>query len=95
MNTTVNITLTLVQNQEKISGFCSIALLFGGSGPFAGTIDTAGHVQFTIQANDGSGTITAATGVLLPDGSLSGNYISQNPASQGVWFARPVRTPFP
>ncbi len=95
LNTTVNIILTFAQNQDKISGFCSVELLFGGSGPFTGTIDIAGRVKFNIQANDGSGTITAAIGTIQPDGSLRGSYMAENLAAQGMWFARPVRTPLP
>lgn len=94
-NITLNIIAQVVltvnkQNQDKISGFCSVEAPLGGSGPFTGTIDAAGHVNFTIQANDGSGTTTVVNGTLQPDGSLTGTYTVENPVSQGEWFATPV-----
>ncbi len=78
-----NIALTgIQQNQGRISGYLVIGSHLQGSGPFSGTIDAAGHVQFTV--TDASGrAVLFFEGTLQSASSLSGDYYRCGTAQGG------------
>jgi serine/threonine protein kinase len=80
--------IDLVQNQQTINGNVVIGVGLLGSGPFAGTISPNGSVNFTDFSTDGASAITFS-GSLHADGSLSGTYTGQDPATVGTWQTTP------
>lgn len=95
-NTTSNIMtsmgLTIQQNQETIGGQFTVGPALTGSGPFTGTLTTAGLIQFTVQGYHGNAPLFFS-GSTRSDGSLAGTYCSLNQSRHcsaqagggGVW----------
>lgn len=91
-NRTTGISLRgITQRQESMSGsFTGL----GVSGPFNGTINTTGHVQFTVIGNAGRTTLSF-DGVMQTDGSIGGTYCGfKHQAGEcsdyGVWSITPT-----
>ncbi|HLQ28846.1 MAG TPA: serine/threonine-protein kinase [Ktedonobacteraceae bacterium] len=84
-NTTANITtsmaLSIQQNKAAINGNFTVGAPLVGSNPFQGTVDTANHIQFTVQSYRGNAPLFF-DGTLQSDGSLSGSYCSLGPNKQ-------------
>src|SRR5205823_9661813 len=84
--------LSMQQNQGNISGQFRVSLPLTGNGPFTGNIDTARHIQFTVQGFEGHAPLFFS-GLVQSDGSMSGNYCSLGANSQcspqagggGIW----------
>src|SRR3989440_8777495 len=73
--------LSMQQNQGNISGQFRVSLPLTGNGPFTGNIDTARHIQFTVQGFEGNAPLFFS-GLLQSDGSMAGNYCSLGANSQ-------------
>ncbi len=83
------------QNGRNISGNFQVSLPLIGSGPFTGTITTAGYIQFTVHSSQVVEPLFF-WGNLQSNGSLLGNYCSLNSAGQcdansghGTWLVYP------
>jgi len=78
-NTTAGIAtsmnLSMQQNQGSISGRFRVSPPLRGNGPFTGNIDTANHIQFTVQGFEGNAPLFFK-GLVQSDGSMAGNYCS-------------------
>ncbi len=82
------------QQQGKLSGYLTVGPQFQGSGALSGTIDSAGHFQFTVLDTAGNATLFFS-GAMQSGNSLVGNYYAcrpsqgnqcvQNPAEYGLW----------
>ena len=79
INTTADITtgmaLSIQQNKATINGDFTVSEPLLGSNPFQGRVDTANHIQFTVQSYNGNAPLFF-DGTVHADGSLSGNYCS-------------------
>jgi serine/threonine protein kinase len=73
--------LSMQQNQGNISGQFRVSLPLTGNGPFTGNIDTARHIQFTVQGFEGNAPLFFS-GLVQSDGSMAGNYCSLGANSQ-------------
>jgi serine/threonine protein kinase len=84
-NTTADIAtsmnLSMQQNQGNISGQFTVSPPLTGNGPFTGHIDTARHIQFTVQGFEGKAPLFFR-GLVQSDGSMAGNYCSLGANSQ-------------
>jgi serine/threonine protein kinase len=84
-NTTAGIVtsmnLSMQQNQGNISGQFTVSLPLTGNGPFTGHVDTARHIQFTVQGFEGHAPLFFR-GLVQSDGSMAGNYCSLGANSQ-------------
>lgn len=69
------------QNGGNISGNFQVGPPLTGSGPFTGTINTSGYIQFTVHSAQVAEPLFF-TGTLQSNGNLSGTYCSLNPAGQ-------------
>jgi hypothetical protein len=92
-NTTVNVRTSLelsslVENQGNISGKVVIGPGLSGSGPFSGTMNPDGSVNFEDTPTDGMRPIFF-TGLLRTDGSFSGTYKIPGLNQEGTWRATP------
>jgi eukaryotic-like serine/threonine-protein kinase len=90
MNTTTNMSLTQVsQSAGNIHGYFTG---LGLTGPFAGTVDAAGDIQFQVTIYGGTETI-AFEGIIRLGGSLNGSYRvlrnQQFTGESGVWSVSP------
>jgi hypothetical protein len=96
-NTTANlnavVSLTAIsQNKSNISGEMTVGLPLAGSGPFQGTITSAGVVNFTVNSNDGSQGTIKFTGTLGKNGTMQGTYSVSN-GQGGTLEASPATNP--
>jgi hypothetical protein len=87
-NTTFNIETTLefnsvAENQGNISGKVVIGPGLGGSGPFTGTINTDGSVNFKVNS-------IFFKGSLRTDGSFGGTYSVPSVNQAGTWLTTPA-----
>jgi hypothetical protein len=97
-NTTFDVTTTLaltsiVQDQGSISGNVVIGPGLGGSGPFTGTINADGSVNYTDTPTDGGPPIFF-TGLLHTDGLFGGTYSAPSVAQEGTWQTTPAPLTF-
>jgi serine/threonine protein kinase len=79
-NTPAEMSLSLQQNQGNISGQFILGSQLQGNGLLSnglltGTVDTANHVQFTVQSAEGNAPLSF-DGSVQSDGSLVGTYCS-------------------
>jgi serine/threonine protein kinase len=72
---TANISLSIKQNGQAISGYVTINSPLAGSGPLTGSVTNTGRVQFIDRSNQVSAPLYF-WGTVQPDGSMSGNYCS-------------------
>lgn len=84
--------LTIVQNQQNISGRMTLGPGWIGSGPFTGTVGTDNSISFTVTADDGSSAVTKMTGSVTPQNTLSGSFSGHSPLTilsdqHGTWEA--------
>lgn len=90
---------SIKQNGRNIRGNFVVGSPLSGSGPFRGTINTAGAIQFTVHSNQVSAPLFFQ-GTMSTNGSLSGTYCSLdstgncNPAAggYGTWSVFPAST---
>jgi len=68
---------SIQQNGGTITGNFQVGPPLAGNGPFTGTINTSGALQFTVHSSQVSEPLLF-TGNLHSDGSLSGTYCSLN-----------------
>jgi serine/threonine protein kinase len=73
--------LTFQQNQGKLSGQFTVNAPLVGSGPLSGTINSAKHVQFTVQGYHGNAPLLFS-GTLQSNGSIMGTYCSLGSSGQ-------------
>ena len=81
VGTTTSMNLSMQQNQGNISGQFTVSPPLTGNGPFTGNIDTARHIQFTVQGFEGNAPLFFS-GLVQSDGSMAGNYCSLGANSQ-------------
>ena len=73
---TANISLSLQQHGENLSGYLTVDLPLLGSGPITnGTVSTNKAIQFTVTGNNGRAPLFFQ-GTVQPDGSMKGTYCS-------------------
>jgi len=96
LNTTVNVpatmTLTIEQNQDRIHGFFKVGPPLHGSNSYVGSVNTNGHIQFTVESALGNAPLFFS-GSVQSDGSLVGTYCSldnngqcsPNAGGAGTW----------
>jgi hypothetical protein len=89
-NANADITFTVKQIQEDISGYLKI-LTPGwiGSGYFEGTIDTLGNLKFQVKDESGKSTILGE-GIVYPDQSIGGVYTMPGYLDLGTWHIKRV-----
>lgn len=79
VNTTATITtgmsLSIQQNNGTINGNFTVNQPLVGSNPFQGKVDSANHIQFTVEGYNGNAPLFF-DGTVHADGSLSGSYCS-------------------
>jgi len=78
LTTNVSTSLSLTearQSQRKINGYLIVGPELQGSGHFSGSVDAAGHVQFTVTDAAGN-AILFFEGAMQSATSLSGDYYS-------------------
>jgi hypothetical protein len=80
---------SIVQKQHDISGNAIIGPGLLGSGSFTGTINANGIVSLTDNDTTDGFTIIFS-GLLFPDGSLSGTYTVPGSGYMGIWQAPPA-----
>lgn len=96
----VNSTLSLSyigQNGENINGNLMLGSELIGGGPFTGSVDAAGHIQFTVPGLGDNGPLHFE-GMVQADGRLNGSYCSLDRTNQcnqstggfGTWEASPI-----
>lgn len=101
-NTPANLNATMylssiTEHNGSIQGQFQVMSPLLGSGPFTGTINSAGVVQFTVHTTQVPAPLYFQ-GTLLRNGSISGTYCSLNQAGQcdsaaggyGTWQAAPA-----
>ncbi len=81
VDTTTSMNLSMQQNQGNINGQFTVSLPLTGNGPFTGHIDSARHIQFTVQSFEGNAPLFFS-GLVQSDGSMAGNYCSLGANSQ-------------
>lgn len=96
---TATLTLTMVQNQQTISGRMTLGPGLTGSGPLTGTVGLDNSIKFTVTSDDGSSSVMDLTGVINSQNTLSGSYSGHytntaisNLTQTGTWQASPVST---
>ncbi len=87
--TTTLVLTSIVQKQQNISGKVIIGPGLHGNGSFTGSIEADGSVHFT-DKDTTDGLTTVFTGLLSPNGSLSGSYIIPSSGQNGIWQAAHV-----
>jgi serine/threonine protein kinase len=94
-NATMNL-ISIKQNGSSIQGTFQVTSPLSGSGPFTGTINSTGFIQFTVHTTQVPAPLYFQ-GRLHSNGSLSGTYCSLNQAGQcdtaaggyGTWQTPP------
>jgi serine/threonine protein kinase len=91
ITTSMSLSINQTTGQGSISGFFTVGPELQGAGPFTGTVDPYGKIQFTVQSNQVSEPIFF-TGIIQSNGSMSGTYCSVNGPNQcdpnagkGIW----------
>lgn len=95
-NVNANMTLNAIQqNGRTVKGNFQVGSPLLGSGPFIGTVNSAGVIQFTVSSSQVREPLFFQ-GNILSDGSLAGTYCSLNTLRQcdytngyGTWHVSP------
>jgi len=95
MNTSMTLT-SVVQNGSNFSGYFTVGPELLGNGPFNGTVNAKGYLQFTVQGYRGNAPLLF-TGSVQSNGDLSGDYCSVDNAGHcspgaggsGTWHVSP------
>jgi serine/threonine protein kinase len=89
---------SIKQNGSNFSGYFTVGPQLLGSGPFTGTINAKGQLQFTVQGYEGNAPLFFTGSIQASTGNLSGTYCSLdntghcNPAAggSGTWRVTPI-----